>query len=274
MAFDRSRPLILSLAAHFIPSGDSSFEFHQLVTIRFLLDRVTSTPVNILRLVIADPVLASADVAALHRGMFEAAVNLLYLLQADRRERFQSFYLRAFGEERKMYDALAPWESDSNDFIAMYAKHQRSIADPPTDATRDALFVDLEIGDKDAVPRFPSIEQRCRAIGPVWAFFYDAKYRGLSAWQHGDATRANLASSLTMHLPETSDRTVFESLLVVIWTWDLICELTRCMASFAGQKSSEELEQLDTVCQYVAGQHMRRALEKYHFPSTPAAKAT
>ena len=56
MAFDRSRPLILSLAAHFIPSGDSSFEFHQLVTIRFLLDRVTSTPVNILRLVIADPV--------------------------------------------------------------------------------------------------------------------------------------------------------------------------------------------------------------------------
>lgn len=131
-AFNLSRPMILNLAQEFLPSGtNSSLETYQLITIRYLLDRVTSTPVSILRLILMDPVLAGPDAASLHRSTFEAAVNFLYLVHRDRDTRFRSFYVMAFERERRMYNEIHRWCDNDDEHIATYAKYQLSIQDHP-----------------------------------------------------------------------------------------------------------------------------------------------
>jgi len=266
-AFDHSRPMILGLASEFLPSDmTSSLASHQVITVRFLLDRVTSTPVSILRLIVADPVLAAPDCASLHRSAFEAAVNLLYLVHRDRPERLRSFYTMAFESERRMYNAIQRWREHDDQDIVAYANYQLSIQGPPTDAARDELFAQLGIDNRDDVERYPNIQQRCTDLGPIWEFFYDAKFRGLSAWQHGDTSRAAVSSSLMMHLPQYSDRTVFESLIILIWTWELIYHLICAMADVANVPLPESLNNTNAICHATASHCMREALEKYHLP--------
>ena len=114
------------------------------------------------------------------------------------------------------------------------------------------------------VDRYPNIQQRCSDVGPIWGFFYDAKFRGLSAWQHGDTSRAAVSSSLMMHLSEYGERTVFESLIILIWTWELIYHLVCTMADFAGASQPDSLKEINAICHTTASQCMQQAFLKYH----------
>ncbi len=267
-AFDLSRPMILGLASNFLPSETtSSLATHQLMTIRFLLDRLTSTPISILRLITADPVLAAPDCASLHRSAFEAAVNLLYLVHVDSTERFHSFYKMAFEAERRMFDAMQHWRKHDNQDIVAYAEHQVSLKGAPTEEVLDQLFAELGIDNRDDVKSYPNIRQRCADLGPIWELFYDARYRGLSAWQHGDTSRAAVSSSLMIHLSEGSDRTVFESLIILIWSWELIYNLVATMAKFATVSVPESLDEINADCVATTSVCLSEAVLKYHVPN-------
>lgn len=268
-AFDRTRPMIHGLASRFtspaIPEPVAGLHH---ITLRYLLDRVTSTPVNILRLCLQDPVLAGPDAASLHRSAFESAVNLLYLQHGDQLTRLQSLYIMAFDSERRMCDAISQWCGHPDRDVSARADHQMAVQDQPTDAARADLLRTLRVGDEAGIGQYPNIRQRCSDIGPIWEFFYDARFRGLSAWQHGDPTRAAVSSSLMMRFPEWSDRTVFESLLVASWTWDLLYYLIHTMAQFAGVSVPDSLSALHTACRTATSYYMRHAFVKYHLART------
>jgi len=266
-AFDHSRSMILGMAPSFFPSKETSpSDFLQVITLRFLLDRVTSTPVSILRLILSDPVLAASDGASLHRSAFEAAINFLYLARHDQIARFRSYYVMSFESERRTYDSIHRWRDHTDQYIALYAEHQLSIEGQPTDDVRDKLYNQLGITNTEEVARYPNILQRCADVGSIWEYFYDSKYRGLSAWHHGDTTRAAVSSSLLMRFPQYSDRPVFESLIILVWTWELIFYLICTMADFAGVPLPESIKQMNSACHATASKSMHRAFLKYHFP--------
>ncbi len=209
--------------------------------------------------------LSGPDLAALNRGLFEAAVNLLYLLSSGEADvRYVSFIAHGFREERKIYESMDKWMKCSDEFIAVRATAQKAVEGPPDEEILSDVVGAFGFTLKE-VPKYPSIQSRCQKIGPRWEFFYDAKYRGLSAWQHGDPSRATVASSLLLHVPEMRERSVFESLAMVVWAWDIIHELGVTLARTARDEATEtSFSEMDAACQRAASWVMGEAAMKFH----------
>ena len=181
--------------------------------------------------------------------------------------RFVSFFAHGFREERKIYDSMDEWIACSDDFIAMRARAQKGVAGPPENEVLEEVVGAFGFKMED-VPKYPNIRERCQRIGPRWGYFYDAMYRGLSAWQHGDPSRATVASSLLLHIPEMRERSAFESLSMVLWSWDVVRELGMALAVIAkDEQSALLLAKMDARCQRAAVWAMGEAAEKFHGPS-------
>jgi hypothetical protein len=262
------RPSILFSVNQLLGKSSELRDWVRVTAFKFLLDRLTSTPINIIRLATKDPVMAGPDVASLYRSMFESTVNLLYLLNDSDESRFAAFYLSAYEAEHKMYEAVEKWKSHSDPWIARYAEHQLNVLDPPCKSARDEMIKILECSDLP--PKFPKIYQRCKELGPTWEFLYDAMYRGLSAWQHGDMSRSHISSSMLLLVPEYAERTVFETMIVVMWTWELTYRASHELFNLANQvETLAVLEKLNACCHDAAAECLSEAAEKFHF-SKPA----
>jgi len=262
-AHHQSRPFILSAAAQLLGATSNEKNWMRVAALKFLLDRLTSAPISIIRLTKADPVMAGPDTASLYRGMFEATVNFLYLLDDHDGSRLCSFCNSAYEAEKKMYDAIEKWESHPDPWIATYAHHQLKVQDPPCESARNYILEVLECTGKPA--KYPNIYERCTILGSAWEFLYDAMYRGLSAWQHGDMSRSATSSSLMLLLPEYAERTVFESLIVLMWTWELTNKASVALCEVGNKFDClDEIERLNRLCQTVGSKCMGAALKKFH----------
>lgn len=266
-ALESSRPMLIQLTFGLQQAEGSELKMMRTNVLRYLVDRVTAAPASVLQLAMVDPLLSVPELAALNRGLFEAAVNLLYLVSSEETDvRYVSFFAHAFREERKMYESMDKWTTYHDDFISTRAKAQLTVEEPPDDDVLDAVIKAFGLTGKQ-IPKYPSIHARCREIGPRWEFFYDAKYRGLSAWQHGDPSRATVTSSLLLHIPDMRERSVFESLAMVVWAWEITRELGHALARMVkAEEAVRVFSQMDAACQRAAASVMHDAAMKFHGP--------
>lgn len=258
-----SRPKILASVSAILRDSKEQRDFVRLIVVKFLLDRITSSPLSILKLAKTDPVLAGPDIAALYRSMFEAAINLLYLIDDPDYSKLASYYVAAFDAEKKMYESMSKWRSHSDEWISRYADRQSQVQDGPTDSSRCEMLTILGCADP---AKYPNIFERSKRIGPTWEFLYDAMYRGLSAWQHGDMSRGHISSSLLLLMPEYAERTVFETMIVVMWTWELTYHVSIALFKFGRQLDAfEDIQKLHYLCNALARDCLTAAQQKFQF---------
>ncbi len=190
------------------------------VTHHYLAERITVTPFHVINVLTRDPFYAHSDIAALNRGLFESAVNLLYLLQEDSEERIERFYVSSIQHELKLQKSMEQWVGNRDTYIACSAKKQSLIED----RTSDELLADVlkSLGREAPPSPYPKLRDRCASLPKIWEFYYDSKYRGLSAWQHGDVSRIFVSSTMKQLDPTQRDRPVFEGMGMCAWSWDLV----------------------------------------------------
>lgn len=244
----------------------NDIEGFRAIILQYLLDRVTSTAANIVKLAIGDVLLAAPDMAALHRSSFEAAVNLLYILGDPSYDRLRSFSCSSFEAEWRMFNGLIDWANHSEPWIAAQARLDTSTNGRPDDDARKALWKILNIaGQLDN--KYPPLRRRCEILGELWVFYYDSRYRGLSSWQHGDVTRV-LASSTLLRVPEHGERLLFETLLQVVWIHDLVDMFIEALAKTPPRQevTNERFHEADHYFRRAAGWALNDAIDKYHAP--------
>lgn len=272
VALGESRLAIdMLLPAHCRPTDDNSdkhdraLESARLLSISYLLDRITSTPVNILNIVQRDPLLGAPDVASMHRTSFESAVNFLYILGDPTRTRFKAFMRTSLIAEQKLFEGLAAWEAHDNPYFSVIAKSQRAQTEAPTSARNERILEMYQLDE--AIPPYPNLRRRCETLGELWLFLYDSRYRGLSAWQHGDHTRAMVAS-VALQVPEFQERLLFESLNMVSWSWDLVFQFVLELASTPPVQTPEvpTFFNADAIYRELAHAAMDDAIIKYQRP--------
>jgi hypothetical protein len=230
------------------------------LTVFYLSERVAVTPFQIINAVTRDPFYAHADVAALNRGLFETAVNLLYLLGPDSDIRFRSFYHDSAERELSLQKTMQRWLQSADKQIRRRAEHQYGIRNGTTSSTLEK--VREFTGD---VPKYPNLRERCRQLGETWDFNYDSRYRGLSSWQHGDASRILVAQAFQQIFPDDAERPVFESLSQCAWAWDAVHLLVTGLLrhSKRADEDGEKLDALDRFGQTVLSHHVGRASTKF-----------
>jgi hypothetical protein len=81
----------------------------------------------------------------------------------------------------------------------------------------------------------------------------------------GDSSRSALATSLVMHMDKFAERPVFESLLMVQWSWELVYECINSLASLT-PSSNEDLRALseaNTLFEHAAAWAMSELGDKF-----------
>jgi hypothetical protein len=183
-ALDVSRPPLLTLGVAQMRDANSHLGTLRAITLKYLMDRLSGGPLAVHDLVRLDPLMASSDAASIHRAIFEAAVNFLYLAQdTDDFSRFRSFHHNSLVLEQKIYLAECKWLNHADSYIAQRADAGASGPGALTDEQFAELAEPLTDASGRPPARHPSLLDRCVALGERWHFFYDCRYRGLSAWQ-------------------------------------------------------------------------------------------
>lgn len=204
-------------------------EIHKQITFQYLIERIIVSPFHVLNLVERDPFLAHTDAAAINRGLFEAAVNYLYLLDDDDLSKFSRFHIGSVRQELNIQKAAEKWSDNNDEGISAISKQQKDIKDKTTNALLEEVKAIYGLSGQ-MVKKYPTIRDRCMSVGERWAHLYDAKYKGLSAWQHGDFSRAFVSSSFQQRNVGTKDRPLFETLGMLVWAYDVAHRFTQDFA--------------------------------------------
>lgn len=230
------------------------------LTLFYLTERAAVTPFQIVNAVARDPFYAHADAAALNRGLFETTVNLVYLLGPDCSQRFKSFYNDSVQREFKLQEGMNRWVRSEDGSVRKRAEAQAGVRNATTEETLKATRA--LVGEP---PPYPNLKDRCRRLGEWWDFNYDAKYRGLSSWQHGDASRIIASQAFQQVYPEQAERPVFESLGQCAWAWDLVYHLVWELVKYSKQPEADrkELQLLNQSGHAALGYHLGKAVKKF-----------
>lgn len=155
------------------------------------------------------------------------------------------------------------WTANTDPAISTRANRQYNQKDAVTEEmlTKAKKILGVESA---GIPSYPNIRNRCLALGDKWAFSYDHKYRGLSAWQHGDMTRIIATPSLRQMDSSQLERPVFEGLAQLSWAWDLTYDFTKELMKIV--RNSEDLDKLNLINRAslsVVLSNLREALDKF-----------
>ncbi len=165
-----------------------------------------------------------SDIASITRGIFEAAINFIYLLEDSDSLRLASFCCFSVKEELKINNAMIEWINHTDENISKRASIQFD-TEVTNQEDGERTFLNILKVNKCDVPKWPTIISRCSGVGEVWRFYYDCWYRGLSSWEHGDIGRAIVSPGFKLLDKDQSDRNLFESLGTVSWIFEIIVEL-------------------------------------------------
>lgn len=182
-----------------------------------------------------------SDIASITRGIFEAVINFIYLLEDSDSLRLASFCCLSVQEEQKINKEMIKWMNHTDETISKKASKQFD-TELPNQENVEKIFLDNLKVRKCDVPKWPRIIARCSAVGEVWSFYYDFWYRGLSSWEHGDVGRVIVSPGFKLLDEDQSDRNLFESLGAISWIFEIIVEL--CLE--ISRKYSDN--KLETVC--------------------------
>ena len=264
-AFDDASQVITYLINNLKYTGykDDRLATLSSATFAYLGERILSTPHSIIHIISHDPFYAHADTAALNRSLFDNIVNFLYLASDTGVSRFCLFLVRSYDLELRFWRAMEPWTKSQDKVISTRAKAQYFQEHAPSEET--LAWIKKTLGfESQKIPSYPSIKQRCAALGDKWAFNYDQKYRGLSSWQHGDMTRIYASWSLSQAMPEQKDRLVFEALVELVWAWDLFYDFGIDLCSLVGlNKQLKILELINQSSLAIALENFEEARQKY-----------
>lgn len=193
----------------------------QAVALNYLIEHVILSARNIARLHYTYPREAAQDMASISRGMFESAINALYLIHDPDLLRLASFWKLSIREERAYDKHLSKWCSHSDRDISYAATSEREVRVSTPENLENDFLESLGIRP-EAAPKWPKIRERAAEIGVIWEYFYDVRYRAYSTWQHGDLSRAALAPSLSIDLPNMKDRAQSEGIGVLSWAHEIL----------------------------------------------------
>ncbi|MGD0016572.1 MAG: DUF5677 domain-containing protein [Verrucomicrobiia bacterium] len=188
--------------------------------LNFLAERVLQGALHANYLHREYPYSSHADLAGINRGIIEAAVNYLYLLDDPSCERAAAFWAKSGFEECSRNDGLKKWVDHDDRLIKYLARCDHE----PNSISFEQILQAISTYTGVANPNqkaWPKFKQRCSAVGRIWELVYDMEYKALSTWQHGDLSRVIISPSYARIDPEQENRNVFESLIMVQWTFIL-----------------------------------------------------
>ena len=191
------------------------------VALNYLIEHVMLSARNLARLHYIYPRETAQDMAAISRGMFESAINALYLLDDPGLLRLASFWKLSIKEERAYDRHLSKWCSHSDKDISHAATSERKVRIPTPENLEKEFLENLGVRP-ETTPKWPKIRERAAEIGVIWEYFYDVRYRAYSTWQHGDLSRAAMAPSLSIDLPNMKDRAQSEGIGVLSWAHEIL----------------------------------------------------
>jgi hypothetical protein len=261
LLFNETSEIITKLI-NSLPKPDNPTSRLKMLTLHYLAEQIMVTPFNLIALIRRDPLYAHTNAAALNRTLFESAVNCLYILPDDK-SRFGAFCINGVRQELAIQLRMKDWLSHPDAFIARHAKKQYYIKNATTEELLETFKQSLGFGDAK-LPVYPNIKNRCSSLGDRWAFEYDARYKGLSAWQHGDFSRVGFSRTMSQILPEEIDRAVFESLGMVAWAFDLTYIFLKDLISHCNdQDSATSLERIYYESFIVVKHHLGESIRHF-----------
>jgi hypothetical protein len=115
------------------------------------------------------PYSSHADLAGINRGIIEASVNYLYLLDDRSLERTAAFWAKSGFEESVRNDGLKKWLDSKNPMIKHMAQSDYEEKLKAFEIMLRAIsrYTGVAKPNRGAWPNF---KQRCRAVGEVWQF--------------------------------------------------------------------------------------------------------
>lgn len=233
------------------------------IVLSYLYERVFHSFANTLRLHKSNVRYSHTDAAAIARGMFESAVNFIYLLDDVDNNRAASFWVYSLNEEIKINEAMKKWTSHPDPEIELISNYQY-IKDynqkiSQSDPVLDSLGINLK-----SVSRWPRIMERCEQAGEKWLFNYDLKYKSFASWQHGDASRAFSSLNFRMNVPGQMNRNIFESIGIISWCFDIIYYFTCDLAAYIKDETlAKELDNIKKITKIKASPYLNIYTAKY-----------
>ncbi len=219
-----------------IPANMSPFKK---IAITFLAERIDHGSLHALMLHKNYPADSHGDIAAIVRGNFESAVNALFVLNSKEDGAAASFWRHGCVEERRFNDELRKWVKSDDEEIRRMATSE-FLPEFPTIQELEAQMHEGWGLSFRQIPRWPRLQERAKSIGPIWSYLYDARYRALSTWHHGDLTRMFVSPSFRMLLPGEWDRNYYESTILASWTFDVYWFFARAFAKALSMSSEED----------------------------------
>ena len=211
---------------------------------------------------------ASSDIGSINRGAFEAAVNFLFVTGDQTNGRIAAFWLFAAQEEIKRNNQVAEWKTCADPIIKKLALREYQDLGSEEDHKK-TILPSLGVQEED-LKRWPSLEQRTKVIGDMWAYLYDSHYRALSTWQHGDTSRLIVTDTFVETLGGYPDRTDYETFVMVSWAFDILANFCISITNLEPQRHAQALirENYASITTLVASltkdhqQRMRHVAEK------------
>ncbi len=238
---------IIKLQEHAIEltsqSSEKLSEIHKLC-LNYLAERVLHGALHANFLFREYPYSSHADLAGINRGIIEASVNYLYLLDDPSCERTAAFWAKGAYEEWSRNDGLKKWINHTNDVIKNMAQSDYEDNFPTFEELIETISKFTGVAKPDRTV-WPNFKQRCNTIGGVWDLVYDMEYKALSTWQHGDLSRIIISPSFARISPEQEDRNILESFGMLQWAFTLEYFFVRELAVRC--KDTSRLEIIDEM---------------------------
>lgn len=96
-------------------------------------------------------------------------------------------------------------------------------------------------------PIWPNIEQRVQKLELKWRYQYDSIYRGLSAWQHGDASRLMTSEFLADQGLVSRDRRLYETIVTCVGAHGIVCDFASSLGKLARSEMLVDLVRVNSA---------------------------
>lgn len=213
--------------------------FHKL-TLTFLIERVLAGNFHIAFLHNQDPRRSHGDIAAISRGIYESAVNCLYLLDDPNESRIGAFVLRSIHAEIEINSRVETWTNCEDTDIAVAATVATQQASFPKEITDEEILNAYGITSFGKI-YWPTLIDRAKSVGQIWHYFYDVRYRSYSTWQHGDFSRIIISPSFMKLVPGQESRNLTEGLAILSWGFEIAYNFTLGLIERIGESDQAEL---------------------------------